>query len=935
MRPGSEGLRAAAVAPVFGSLWCPSVVLTFALSLGILPMPVGALVTPPTGTSGSPGGGDSIPTLQAVPVEGRILIDGRLDEPAWEAAPLTGRFIQGEPIEGVPAEFPSEVRVLFDDEAIYIGARLSDPDPSSIARQLTRRGEEGDAVDWFEVSLDTNRDRRTAYAFRVTAAGVQADRFRYDDVSSDEAWESVWEAAVAQSENGWTVELRIPLSQLRFESSEALQSWGLNFARFRVATNELSYFALESRERFGGVSAFGELTGLRLAGNARHLEVRPYILGMTRRAPVLEGDPFFEGMEHGGRVGADVRYGLGSTFMLDLAINPDFGQVEADPAVINLTAFETFFPERRPFFTRDDAVFDFNVTGARNNLFYSRRIGRRPQGRVPAGAEFSSVPTESRIRTAGKITGRTTSGLEVGALLALVGREEGWAAESAGGEAFRFPVEPGTAYGAVRVHQELRDGESRLGMMLTATRRSMDPDDLLFGILPQQAYTGGIDFEHTWGDRAWELLGMVAGSRVSGSSEAILALQTSPTHYFQRPDASHLQVDSATTTLTGGEWRLQLSRRSGRNWTWSAWTGQRLPGFEINDLGFGPEGERMHAGGRVAYQQLQPGDVLRSYRFSLFGYNRWRHEVLDDPFSRVSWSEAREAAALNGGAGLVFLNYWGLDLDVRYDPEFLSGVLTRGGPRMIDPAAIEYEVALSTDRRNWFALRPSVVYGHGLRGGGTAGGGVDLTVRPVDWFWFSLDAEYSRVLDVTQFVTSARDDTYAATYGRRYVFSDLRREEVALEGRLDMVFSPSISLQIFAQPLVSSGKVAAYKQLLRPSSFDFHYLDEGIGVVLDESVRCAGGTTCTIAGTRYVDFSGDGVADHSFSDRDFTVRSLRASTVLRWEYRPGSTAYLVWQHRRRAEDASGLLSPGRDLMDVFRLPMENVLMIKLSYWLGV
>ncbi len=881
--------------------------------------------------------GDSdpgVPTLQALALEDEIQVDGRLTEPAWSAAPRAGDFIQGEPLEGVPAQSPTEVQVLFDEEAIYIAARMYDPEPGTIARQLTRRGEEGDAVDWVEISLDTNNDRRTAYSFRVTAAGVQGDRFRYDDVSSDDAWEGVWEAAVAHDEDGWTAEFRIPLSQLRFEPAENLQSWGLNVTRFRVASNEVSYFSLESRERFGGVSAFGRLADLRFTQRNRHLEIRPYVLGMNRRAPAAEGNPFFDGSEVQGRMGADVRYGLGSTFVLDLAVNPDFGQVEADPAVINLTAFETFFPERRPFFTRDDAVFDFNVTGARNNLFYSRRIGRSPQGTVPGGMEFSSVPTQSSIHSAGKITGRTSGGLEVGALLALVGREQGRALDPEGEEVVRFDVEPASRYGVIRVHQEARDGDSRVGFMATATHRSIPSDSHLFGALPSEAYTGGVDFQHTWDDRGWELLGMAAGSRVSGSREAILNLQRSSTHYFQRPDLDHLEVDSTATALTGAEWRLQLSRRTGRNWTWSAWTGQRLPGFEINDLGFGPEGERMHAGGRLAYQELQPGDILRSYNFSLFGYNRWRHEVLDDPWSRSMWGEAREDAQLNAGAGFTFLNYWALDLDVRYKPQFLSGVLTRGGPRMIDPGALEYEVGFASDRRARFNVRPYVMYGHGFEGGTRSGGGLDLSLRPAEWVRVSLDADFSRRLDVTQYVTSMPDPSFEPTFGSRYLFSDLQRNEVSVEGRLNMAFSPNTSLQLYAQPLISSGRVEAYKQLERSGSFDFDYLDEGEARTAEDGAGCVTGRTCAREGLRYVDFSGDGSTDHTFQDRDFTIRSLRASTVLRWEYRPGSTTYLVWQHRRRVQENRGDFSPGRDLADLFRSPMENVFMLKLSYWIG-
>jgi hypothetical protein len=876
-----------------------------------------------------------VPSIRAVPVSEDIRVDGRLTEEAWRTAPAYGSFIQGEPREGVAAEVPTEVRVLFDESAVYVGARLFDPQAETVARQVTRRDEEGDAVDYFEVSLDSNRDRRTAYAFRITAAGVQLDRFRFDDVESDPAWVAVWDAAVHHDDEGWSVEMRIPLSQLRFEASEDPQAWGVNFVRRRVASNEVSYFALESRERFGGVSVFGRLTGLRFPHASRNLELRPYLLASTHRGPVEEGDPFFDGSEHAGKVGLDLRYGLSSTFVLDLTINPDFGQVEVDPAVINLTAFETFFPERRPFFTRDDRIFQFEVTGPRSDLFYSRRIGRSPQGGVPSAADFVNRPRETTIVSAGKVTGRTRGGLNIGGLLALTGRETGLGYVEESRETLRFEAEPRTRYGIFRVHQELRGGESRFGGIVTAVQRDLPSEGLLTARLPSDAYTGGVDFEHTWDEGGWELTGMLAGSLVRGSEEAIQRIQTSSTHYFQRPDAENLTVDSTATSLTGGEWRLQLSRRTGRHWTWTAWAGQRFPGFEINDMGFGPEGERIHSGGRVTYQELTPGDRLRAYRFSLFGFNRWRHEALRNATSRSSWGEARMGAALNASANVTFLNYWEVGLDVRYKPEFLSGSLTRGGPRMIEPATVGYELAVNNDRRSRVQARPWIEYSDGRRGGREVGAGMDVALRLADWVRVGLDPEYTRVMDVQHYVATFSDPHFSPTYGSRYIFSDLDRRTLGVEGRLELIFSPTTSLQLFAQPLVASASALGYKQLEEASTFEFDRFEEGVSVEAGDEVVCVGGRTCRRDGMRHLDFSGTGAADFSFREPEFLIRSFRSSTVLRWEYRPGSTLFLVWQQQRMArEDVDGL-AVFSDLARIGRIPAENTLIVKVNYWLGI
>ena len=551
-------------------------------------------------------------TLTAVPLDGPLQIDGRLDESAWDAAIPASDFVQIEPSEGAPAGERTEVRILYDSENLYIGARMFD-DPSRIARQLTRRGETGQAAGYFEVSLDPNRDRTTGYTFRVTAAGVQADEFNYDDTESIESWEGIWESAVAIDELGWTAEIRIPLSQIRIQPSAIPQTWGLNFARLRIADNERSVWAFVPQGTHGVVSRWGQLEGLHLTERRRYAELLPYVLAGAEVAPAVPGDPFFDGSDTRARVGADFRYGLGSTFVLDMALNPDFGQVQVDPRVINLSAFETFFPEQRPFFTRDDALFDFSLLGPRNNLFYSRRIGRSPQGRTSPAADFTSVPDETRILGAAKVTGRTNDGLSVGGLMAVTDRVTGreWYMDREAVE--RVHVEPRTVYGTGRVQQDLRDGQTRIGAIANVVQRDLDDSGRL-DFLPERALTGGIDFEHTWADRAWALTGFVAGSHVAGDAVAIERLQTSPLHNFQRPDQDYLDFDPTATSLTGRQWRVALDRRSGRNWTGGAWVAQRGPGFDSNDMGFLTQTEWVNFGGRINYRQPDPGEVLRSWR---------------------------------------------------------------------------------------------------------------------------------------------------------------------------------------------------------------------------------------------------------------------------------------------------------------------------------
>jgi hypothetical protein len=869
----------------------------------------------------------------AVRATGPIQIDGRLDEADWAAAPVAGGFVQVEPFEGQPAAHPTEVRILFDAQNLYIGARMHD-EPGRIARQLTRRDEEGRAADYFEFSIDPNLDRSTGYTFRVSAAGVQRDEFHFDDTDADEAWDGIWESEVTIVDGGWVAEIRIPLSQIRLQPSNAPQVWGLNFARLRVADNELSRWAFVPQGTHGVVSRWGRLEALEFPERRRYAEALPYVLAGAELAPSVPGDPFFSGSDLRGRVGADFRYGLGSTFVLDLALNPDFGQVQVDPRVINLSAFETFFPERRPFFTRDDALFDFSLPGRQNNLFYSRRIGRGPQGRASGAADFASVPEETSILGAGKVTGRTSGGLSVGGLLAVTEEVSGqeWFADE--GRRSTVTVEPRTAYGTVRVQQDLREGQSRVGAMVNLVARRLPADGGL-DFLPDRALTGGVDFEHAWSDRAWALSGFVAGSHVSGSEAAILRLQSSPLHNFQRPDQDYLPFDPAATSLSGRQWRLALDRRSGRNWTGGFWVAERGIGFDSNDLGFVTETEWVNFGARLNYRQPDPGEVLRSWGVNLFTFQDFRHSALDDPWSAASWRDAHKDATLRATSSFTLMNWWNVDLNLGFSPEVSSDVLTRGGPRMLRPSEREVELSLQTDERSAVTWGGSIGHERGGRGGWASEFGASVDARASDRLSISLGPAYRRSLDPVQYVTQVRDGGFEPTHGGRYFFGDLRREQLSMDTSIDFIASPRLSLQVFVQPLIAAGEFLGFKQLAAPGSFDFLAFREGTPESDEGPVRCVGGDYCRSEGRILLDYTGDGIPDLTMAEQDFNVRSLRGTAALRWEYRPGSRVYLVWQQQRQSRELVGGFDLTRDARGLFEAGGEHVFMIKVDYWLDL
>jgi len=861
-----------------------------------------------------------------------IEIDGVLDEADWENARVFTGFTQRTPIEGVPAENDTEVRVLFGDDAIWIAARMWDSEPERIVRRLTRRDTHG-SYDQFSIHLDPNLDGLTGYNFRVSAANVQGDLYFYNDDKMDTAWNAVWSSAVVVDDLGWTAEMRIPLSQIRYEASDEVQTWGINFHRLRIASNERSYYSLISGTRRGIVSQMGRLDQVRVSRPSRRLELLPYAVSSLENGPATEGDPFFDGTDTGQRFGMDMSYGLGAAFTLDATINPDFGQVEADPAVINLSAFETFFPEQRPFFVEDARIFDFGLSGGRNSLFYSRRIGRSPHGGQPSNVLFSDIPDNATILGAAKLAGRTSSGLSLGALTAVTGNEFGKGLYESG-EQGEFLVEPRTTFGVVSVGQDFNEGTTQIRGLGSFMSRDL-PADGSFNWLSSNAFDVGARFEHQWADRDWAVWGFFSGSHVRGTEEAMYRTQTSSTHYLQRPDATRFSVNPDATSLSGRDWRVQLEKRNGQHWTGSVWAAEVSKVFEINDVGFSTNAERLDGGFRVGYREIRPGSLFRNYNFTLSSFHNWSHEALDDTWSIESWHNARTNGNYSLNVNSQFMNYWNVRGSVRYQPQKMSRRATRGGPMMVGPASTSWNVNVSSDRRKAFnaGLNFDQSWDQ-IGGGGRRQVRLDLNIRPSDNLYIRLNPRYELSTSSAQYVTSTATLPYAPTYDRRYLFSDLDRTTVSMETRVEWTFSPTLSLQLFAQPLLSSGDYIQYKQLEATQSYDF---DEFVPGVIDQQpggTFCSG-SICELDGVQYVDFDGDGETDYSFGDRDFNVRSLVGNAVLRWEYRPGSTIFFVWQRNQADRASTGDFDFNDDLGALFGAPAVNRFIIKVNYWLGI
>ncbi|HEV2148446.1 MAG TPA: DUF5916 domain-containing protein [Longimicrobiaceae bacterium] len=869
------------------------------------------------------------PTARAARIEGAPpTVDGRLDDAAWaQAEPVTG-FVQRTPRSGAPASERTEVRVLYGPDALYVGARMHDSAPDSVAGQLTRRDTQVYS-DWFSVGVDSHADGRTGFLFAVNPRGVKRDVLLFNDTDEDSGWDAVWEAAARRDSLGWTAELRIPFSQLRYATAAGERVWGVNFRREIARRGEVSYWAPVQANDAGFVSRFGRLAGIGELPRPRRLEVQPYALGRLVRAPGDAADPFHRSNDVLGTAGADVRYGITSDLTLTATLNPDFGQVEVDPAELNLSAFETFYSERRPFFLEGADAFQFgrtraNVMTSLPRLFYSRRIGQAPMRTLGgSGYAYVDAPQQTTIAGAAKLSGRLGRGWSVGVMDAVTLPEEARFLDRQGVRQAET-VQPLSNYFVGRVRRDL-GAAGWAGSFLTSVHRELD-DPALAGMARSQAYVGGVDFERAWKGRDWILAGFVAGSHAAGSEEAIAATQLRSTRYFARPDAEHLRFDPTRTSLTGYTAQASLNGRVGKRWRGSAWYQQISPEFEANDLGFQTRADLRAATTLVEYRVNEPGPVFRDYGFFTWGLGSWN--LAGDNLS----------ARLQAGGQATFRNFWSVGGEVGVNPETYSDRLTWGGPLARTPAGAEWGAWVESDSRKSASFDAYLSGGADRAGGWRRSAGGSLRLRPSGALQVTVGPSVERSHGTAQYVTTVEDPRARDTFGRRYVFAGIDRTTLSATTRVNWTFSPTLSLQLFAQPYVASGDYGGYRELEAPRTRDFAVYGRDRGTLC--SYATAGGVRHAVdpvgagACPASLPAAGDERFTVRFGERDVNLRSLRGNAVLRWEYRPGSTLFLVWQQQRSEDAALGDFRFGRDSGALFRAPAENVFLVKMTYWLG-
>ncbi|MDN4164794.1 DUF5916 domain-containing protein [Cytophagales bacterium LB-30] len=833
-------------------------------------------------------------------------IDGLENDEAWNQVEWAGNdFTQRSPDDGAAPSEDTQFKILYDAKNLYILIRAFDADPEGIVKRMSRRdGFDGDFV---EVNIDSYFDKRNAFSFTSSVSGVKGDEYVSNNGQNwDRNWDPIWYLKTSVDDKGWIAEMRIPLSQLRFADKEE-HVWGLQIMRMYFRNQERSHWQYIPQDAPGYVHLFGELHGLKGIRPQKQLEIQPYILAQAENFEKEEGNPFATGKSNNVAVGVDAKIGLTSDITLDLTVNPDFGQVEADPSQVNLTAFQLFFREQRPFFIEGNNVLSLKaVNWNENNLFYSRRIGRRPQIGVVVDENGDDGVTEhvdrnnnTRILGAAKITGKNSKGFSWGLLESVTDKE--FATIDSLGFRREYAIEPMTNYLVGRVQQEYNDAQTIVGAMFTATNRQLDEPQ--FNGLHKSAYSAGIDLNHALKDRKYLITFRLLGSQVNGSTEAITNTQLSPERYFQRPDIPKQRLDTTRTQLSGTAGTLIFGKTSGK-FLYEAGATYRSPGLELNDIGFLNQTDMLTQWVNATYRFLNPVGKFRWMRYSV-----------------TLWSDYDFQSRMIGRGGDInfntqFLNFWNLNGGLSISDAIISNADLRGGPSFLYPTGLEAWMWMSTDGRKKLSagINPWISRGsHKWRE--TEGLYMEVTYRPTNALNLSLSPSVSHSANALQYI-----ETVSYNDEPVYVIGRINQYTYNMSFRATYMVTPNLSIEYWGQPFATTGSYSELKKVTQHNadSYDQRFL------LLN--------TQFDAANNQYhLDENADGNVDYSIRNPNFNFAQLRSNMVVRWEYIPGSTLFLVWTQGRTESPSLDRDSFSHLYAGLFDKTPHNVFLLKYTY----
>ena len=831
-------------------------------------------------------------------------IDGELTDNCWlNDGYWSGNYRQYIPAEGDNPSQKTEMKILYDDQNIYVAIRAYDSEPNKIDRRIGKRDDfAGDIVG---VCFDSYYDHRTGFEFDLTAAGSKLDLVLLNE-SWDTNWNAVWHGKVAMEDSAWTAEMQIPLSQLRYGDKEA-QLWGLHAWRWINRNQEEDQWNLMPRDNPGFLYSIGELHGIHGITKARKVELLPYTVGSIRSYEKEIGNPYATGLDKHLSFGLDGKVGISSDFTMDFTINPDFGQVEADPSVLNLTAFETFLEEKRPFFLEGKNIFDFDFGD--DLLFYSRRIGHSPmRGPNLEGDEYSERIESTSILGAVKLTGKTKNGLSVGLMESLTSRERVEISNEAE-EKRSEAVEPLTNYLVGRIQKDINQSNTIIGGMFTSTNRKLDQP--YFNNLNRNAFSGGFDFRTHWKNKTFFLDAKAVFSHVTGSDLAMEEMQYSSARYFQRPEADYLSVDSTCNHLSGHGGSIEIGKGANGKWRYSADLNWRSPGLELNDVGFLQFSDVIDQSVSLSYVENEPKGIFRKYSISTGMTNTWN----------FGWEFINTRYQLF--ANTTFANKWGFNGSAMHQGNSLETRLLRGGPAVLLRGFWHNRYSVHTDNSK------KVTFGIGYHFhvfedniSMTNDITPSITYRVTNALGLSADMTFMKRKDNLQYINCIESDDE-----KKYILGTLDRKTMGLTIRVNYAISPEFTIQYYGNPYISSGAYDDIKRITNPAANDYnnlyHVFDES-EILFDESEN-----------HYHIDENQDGEMDYAIDNPNFNFQQLHSNLVARWEYKPGSTVFLVWTHGRSEYEQTSDYSINHGLNRLFDIRAQNVLLVKFNYWFEI
>lgn len=826
------------------------------------------------------------------------IIDGKLNDECWKTGEWGGNFTQWIPKEGAKPSQETQFKILYDDKNIYVAIRAFDKEPHKISRKAGRRDEFiGEQAG---VNFDSYHDHRTGFEFSVTAAGQKIDLILTNPMVPELDWNAVWYLKTGLEDSAWVAEYQIPLSQLRY-SNDKEQVWGLHVWRWIDRLSEESDWEPQTSTSPGMLYLFGELRGIKDLPKSRRIEIMPYTLGKLKTFEKIPQNPFAsKGRSWMGNVGLDAKIGLSSNFTADFTVNPDFGQVESDPSVMNLTAFETFYEEKRPFFLEGKNIFNFELGD--DKMFYTRRIGETPTYYPELKAnQYIDYPDNTSILSAVKISGKSKNGLAVGILQSMTDGEK--ADLSTNGQKSKLRVEPLTSYTVGRIQQDFHEGTTVLGGIFTATNRFINDSHLEF--LNQNAFSGGVDLLHQWHDKEFFVDAKIIGSTINGSAEAIRNLQLASAHYYQRPDANYMNYDPNRTSLSGQGGRVKIGKGSKGLWRYSTEFNWRSPGLDLNDIGFMPKADLVSQQSELSYFVNKPVSIFRTYSVALTQNNNWDYGF-NYLYSIASFTSSFE-----------FLNRWKIAPSINYMNEGLDNNILRGGEAMLLPALWKGVLTMNTDLSKKFQVKLSANRAS-ARNDNFRNSFVEATaiVIPYNVLKLSASVNYSENMDNLQYV-----DTKVLATGNKYILGHLNQKTLGATFRIDYNITPDLSIQYYGSPFASVGKYSKLKEVTNPKADSYSDRFKYLNAQLVGNTYQVQATSTTPA--------------YSVDNPDFTFNQFRSNLVFRWEYKPGSQLYFVWSNERTNSLNECNSSVGDAMGDLRNVKPVNIFLVKLSYWFSL